>query len=682
MPETRCISIAGTDTDTGKTFVTAGLARLSRGRGLRTLVIKALQTGAVRGDHGLIAPDLELCSSAAPGIETKTAALFENACSPHLAARKEGRVLKAEDIALAIRTIIRDTPSDIVLLEGAGGLLTPISESETLCDVFAMLGWPVLLVAANRLGGVNHALLTLETAHSRGLACLGTVLNQTTAAAACPLDQEIRQDNPAVITLLGRVPCLTSIGHIPGLADPGTVPQDPQSSALAWGTLCALLEPALEEILKPLPGRESAVVPYDREHVWHPYTSTAKPLPVWEAVAARGTRIRLKDGRELIDGMASWWCAIHGYGHPRLVEALEKQARTMPHVMFGGLTHEPATRLAQRLLSFAPHNLKHVFFADSGSVAVEVAIKMALQYHQATGSKRRTRLLTVRGGYHGDTFGAMGVCDPENGMHSLFTGMLPRQLFAPRPSCRYDAPYDPEPEKTFEKTLLENRNSIAAVILEPIVQGAGGMWFYHPAYLRRVRDLCSEHGCLLILDEIATGFGRTGKMFACEHAAVAPDILCVGKGLTGGVVSLAATLATEEVARGISSGGGVLMHGPTFMANALACAAACASLDILEEKTWAEDVGRIETALRAGLGPCEKAEGVADVRTLGAIGVVEMDSPVNVERLQTYFVDQCGVWIRPFGKLLYVMPPYVTTDSDLQTVTTAIREAVRGGQWR
>ena len=696
MAETRCACITGTDTDAGKTLVTATLARLARNRGLRVLVIKAVQTGAIRKDGGvtdgkktgLCAPDLVVCASAAPGIATGAVALFEDACSPHLAARKEGRLLTAAGIARDVRAMVRETPPDLVLLEGAGGLFTPVSETETLCDVFALLGWPVLLVAANRLGAVNHALLSLDAIRARGLDCPGFIMNRTGGASSEPggdLDEAIRRDNPGITARLGGVPCLAAIGHIPGFAAADGHPRE-----AAWETLCAALEPVLDTLTglpaqKPDARKPDAledITAYDRAHVWHPYTSATAPLRTWEAVAAKGSRIRLRDGRELVDGMASWWCAIHGYGHPRLVEALERQARAMPHVMFGGLTHEPAVGLAHDLLALAPAGLEHVFFADSGSVAVEVALKMALQYHQAKGNHGRTRLLTVRGGYHGDTFGAMGVCDPENGMHSLFTGMLPGHIFASRPSCRFDAPYNPESERAFEKTLRENKDEIAAVILEPIVQGAGGMWFYHPAYLRRVRDLCTETGCLLILDEIATGFGRTGKMFACEHAGIAPDILCVGKGLTGGVISLAATLATGKVAQGISSDGGVLMHGPTFMGNPLACAAARASLRLLREGTWTEDVARIETALQAGLTPCAEEDGVADVRVLGAIGVVEMAAPVAMEKLQAYFVDQWGVWIRPFGKLIYVMPPYVTADGDIRTLTTAIREAIREGQWK
>jgi adenosylmethionine-8-amino-7-oxononanoate aminotransferase len=328
-----------------------------------------------------------------------------------------------------------------------------------------------------------------------------------------------------------------------------------------------------------------------------------------------------------------------------------------------------------------PAALQHVFFADSGSVAVEAALKMALQYWQARGETRRTRILTVRGGYHGDTLGAMSVCDPENGMHALFSDILPRQVFAPRPECRFDAPYDPASERAFAEVLAAHADSVAAVILEPIVQGAGGMWFYHPDFLRGVHRLCKQHGCLLILDEIATGFGRTGRLFACEHAGVEPDILCLGKGLSGGVLTLAAALATREVAEGISRDGGVFMHGPTFMANPLACAVAEASLELIASGTWQADVARLETGLRQGLAPCVRQPGVADVRVLGAIGVVEMQRAVNMERLQTFFVEQ-GVWIRPFGRLIYVMPPYVATDGDIAALSAAIRRALVQKAWQ
>ncbi|MCC8194792.1 MAG: adenosylmethionine--8-amino-7-oxononanoate transaminase, partial [Deltaproteobacteria bacterium] len=370
-----------------------------------------------------------------------------------------------------------------------------------------------------------------------------------------------------------------------------------------------------------------------------------------------------------------------GYNHPALMAALRNQAAAMPHVMFGGLTHNPAVVLAEKLLGMAPRGLEHVFFADSGSVSVEVALKMALQYQMAAGNAQKNRFLALKGGYHGDTLGAMSVCDPENGMHHLFSGILPAQHFAPRPECRFDAPYDPASFAAFEAELVANADRLAAVILEPIVQGAGGMWFYHPGFLRDVKIACERYGCLLILDEIATGFGRTGKLFACEHAGIEPDILCLGKGLTGGVMTLAATLATRNVAEGVSQNGNVLMHGPTFMANPLACAVAGASLSILATGAWRADVARIETTLRQGLLPCANLTGVRDARVLGAIGVLEMEEAVDMAKLHRYFVES-GVWLRPFGHLIYVMPPYTATDAEIETLTRAMRGAVESGAWR
>ncbi|HZL48460.1 MAG TPA: adenosylmethionine--8-amino-7-oxononanoate transaminase [Solirubrobacteraceae bacterium] len=420
-----------------------------------------------------------------------------------------------------------------------------------------------------------------------------------------------------------------------------------------------------------------ALLAFDGEHVWHPYGALPGALPPLPVVSAEGVRLKLADGRELIDGMASWWCAIHGYRHPALDAAVREQLGRMAHVMFGGLTHEPAVRLAERLVEIAPDGLEQVFLADSGSVSVEVAIKLCLQVQRALGRPERTRLLTVRGGYHGDTFGAMAVCDPVGGMHGMFTGVLPEHVFAPRPPGGFDAGLDEAWAEQVSELVARHAHELAAVIVEPVVQGAGGMWFYAPECVALLRRLCDEHGLLLVLDEIATGFGRTGALFACEHAGVAPDVMCVGKALTGGYLTLAATLCTRAVSDAVSSGeGGGLMHGPTFMANPLACAVALASLDLLMSGGWRERVAAIEHGLRAGLEPARDLPGVADVRVLGAIGVVQLHDEVDVSAVTATAVER-GVWLRPFRDLIYTMPPYVIAEEDLARVTGAVVDAVR-----
>ncbi len=419
----------------------------------------------------------------------------------------------------------------------------------------------------------------------------------------------------------------------------------------------------------------SDLLRFDRQHVWHPYTSMTDPTGVHCAVGAKGVHIELADGRRLLDGMASWWSAIHGYNHPVLNEVARVQLDNMAHVMFGGLTHAPAVELAKRLLDLAPDDIDCVFLCDSGSVAVEVAMKMALQYWSANGVSGRQRFLTVRNGYHGDTLHAMSVCDPTTGMHRLFGGALPQQLFADAPPLGYDRPLDETDLNSFASLLHDNVDAIAGVILEPIVQGAGGMRFYSPQYLRRVRELTAASGTLLILDEIATGLGRTGRMFAAEHAGICPDIMCVGKALTGGYMTLGAAMTTRDVAQRVSGNGHVLMHGPTFMGNPLACAVANASIDLLLASPWQQNVQRIEHALSKGLAPCRDLPHVVDVRTLGAIGVIELDQQVDVAAYQQAFVAR-GVWVRPFGNLVYVMPPYVMQSPDLQVLSDVIVEVV------
>ena len=406
--------------------------------------------------------------------------------------------------------------------------------------------------------------------------------------------------------------------------------------------------------------------------MWHPY---APPVasPIFGVQSAQGVRLTLTDGQELIDGMSSWWAAIHGYRHPRIEEALRHQLETLPHVMFGGLTHEPAVQLCEELVRLTPVGLERVFLSDSGSVAMEVAIKVAFQYWLAQGRPNRQKLLTVRGGYHGDTFATMAICDPVNGMHDFFHGVLSNHLFAERPSCRFNEVCEDQHLADIEQKLAHHSDEIAAVVLEPIVQGAGGMWFYAPAYLERLRALCDQHDVLLIFDEIATGFGRTGELFAALHAGVSPDIMSVGKSLTGGTLSLAATLVTEQVAETIGkSDPGALMHGPTFMGNPLACAAALASIELLGQEPWQQRVRSIERQLQVELEPCRDLAGVEDVRVLGAIGVVELREPVDMAVIQPAFVEE-GIWIRPFGKLVYTMPPFIIDPNDLSRLTQGIR---------
>ncbi len=418
------------------------------------------------------------------------------------------------------------------------------------------------------------------------------------------------------------------------------------------------------------------VLDFDRQSIWHPYTSIVNPLPVYPVESASGVRIRLMDGRELIDGMASWWSVIHGYSHPVLVDTIKTQAEKLSHVMFGGLTHMPAVKLAEKLIAITPQGLERVFFTDSGSVAVEVAMKMAIQYYVALGKREKSHFLTLRSGYHGDTFHCMSVCDPVTGMHHLFNKVLPEYYFADRPNCTFGSDWQPDDIDSFSLLLEKHHKELCAVILEPIVQGAGGMRFYHPQYLREVRKLCDKFDVLLIADEIATGLGRSGRLFGCEYAEISPDIMCLGKTLTGGTMTLAATLATKRIGTVISSSEPYcFMHGPTYMANPLACEVAAASINLLLESDWQRNIQRIEDHFNHELACCREMDHVTDVRVLGAIGVVEVNKPVEMAVIQKRFVER-GIWVRPFGTLVYLMPPYCIDDNDLQTLTDRFIEVI------
>lgn len=415
----------------------------------------------------------------------------------------------------------------------------------------------------------------------------------------------------------------------------------------------------------------------DYNHIWHPYSAMNSDLPVYEIESANGVRLKLKDGRELIDGMSSWWCMIHGYNHPEMNAALESQIKKMSHVMFGGLTHKPAIELTKKLIEITPTPLEKVFYSDSGSVAVEVAMKMAIQYWYAKGQTTKQKFISLRSAYHGDTFAAMSISDPETGMHSLFEDVLTKQISIKQPTSRFGEPCNKEDITELEETIKQHTNEVAALILEPIVQGAGGMWFYSAEYLKQAKSLCEKYNVLLILDEIATGFGRTGKLFACEHVNISPDIMCIGKALTGGYLTLAATLTTKNISDTIDKGDpGVFMHGPTFMANPLACTAAITSIKLLLESSWQENIKRIESQLNKELKVCNTFNNVYETRVLGAIGVVEMKQPVDIKNITEEFV-KAGVWVRPFGKLIYLMPPFVINNNDLTQLINAVVNIIK-----
>ncbi|MCG8564845.1 MAG: adenosylmethionine--8-amino-7-oxononanoate transaminase, partial [Desulfobacterales bacterium] len=595
--------IVGTDTDVGKTFVTAALLRAFEKSGVSARGLKPVQSGGEAGPKGCTAPDVDVyCHAAGGNAAPLPLYCLPTPCSPHLAAELAGESIDMEGLLDHCRSHF--SQDHVLLLEGAGGIMTPLTRQSTYLDLMKKLDLPLILVADNRLGMINHVRLTLDVLEFNGLNVKALVVNH------CRPEPQDPEADDSTESLIRR----DNLNYLKAAYPDLLVVENPHHGQGHWaGTELPFM--ALVKALVPKVGSESGParphpsdtweqVALDRDHIWHPYgpapgTGLSKNHFISRAW---GCHLMGENG-PLLDGMSSWWAAIHGYNQPEINRAAMEQINRLSHVMFGGITHEPATALAQKLLEILPPGLDRIFYADSGSVAVEVALKMAIQYWQGMGAPEKNGLITLRGGYHGDTFGAMGVCDPENGMHTHFRSILPRHCFAPRPDCRFDTPFDPQSLEPVTALVEERHHQLAALVVEPIVQGAGGMWFYHPQYLAGLRQLCDQYDILLICDEIATGFGRTGKMFASQWADIVPDILCMGKALTGGYLSLAATVATSRVADGISRGGGVLMHGPTFMGNPLACAVAQQSLELLLDFPWADRVAGVAAALKTGLEP-------------------------------------------------------------------------------
>lgn len=485
----------------------------------------------------------------------------------------------------------------------------------------------------------------------------------------------IAQDNIRIISEKSRLPILASIPFIPELLST-------KNRHSGWETVANVLKSTAHKLQNQASHTSSKFLSeFDQQHLWHPYAKAidSPKNPIVERT--KGCYLHLKDGRKILDGMSSWWSAIHGYNHPVLLNAINQQATKMPHVMFGGLTHEPAILLGQRLLEIAPQGLNNIFYADSGSVAVEVALKMAIQYHHSKGFRGKNKFISFLGSYHGDTFGAMSVCDPDKGMHRVFSELLPKNIFVSRPKVSFNQTFDQSSLDEIRQVVKQHLHECAGIIIEPIVQAAGGMWIYHPQFLKEIRKICSENQILLIVDEVATGFGRTGQIFASNWAQVTPDIMCIGKALTGGCMTLAATMTTKEVAIGISEQNNLLMHGPTFMANPLACHVALTSIELLLKSPWQENINTIEKILRTELIVCLEDNTVADVRVLGAIGVIEMKEKINAVKLQRYFIDQHHVWIRPFNNLIYVMPPFVIQPEEVLLLTKAMKQAIIEKAW-
>lgn len=649
--------ITGSDTDVGKTTITAMLLKELTEKGNKVQAIKPIQTGCIKSDSvSLLCPDTLEYERILKGYKAPPPCkTYMIPASPHLAADLEGNECTLDEVVNYCNGFISN--DFISLIEGAGGIFTPLNHTHSYLDVMKELRIPIILVVDNKLGMINHTNLSIEVLELHGQSIAALIINNTSETKS--KEQElIKSSNVEYLR--------EKFSHIK-IACVSYNQSENESLVDKLSDIFQKDEDSEKDVNK--------LLKIDRENIWHPYSSFLKNEDRCLIDRTNTNYLYTNNNDKLLDGMSSWWCAVHGYNSERIAKAAIKQMLSMPHVMFGGITHKPAIELAKCLLKILPKDLNRIFFCDSGSVSVEVALKMAIQYWNGCKKDSKKKFLTVKGGYHGDTFGAMAVCDPENGMHSLYNQILPKHFFAEKPPISFDGEFSDEVMIPIESIMMKNHDEIAALIIEPIVQGAGGMWFYHPLYLKALRKLCTKYEILLICDEIATGFGRTGKLFAHQWAEITPDIMCIGKALTGGTLSFAATVATNAISKGVSKDGGVLMHGPTFMANPLACSVALESLKMLLDSPWESRVNNIETTLKKELRECKNNSAIKDVRVLGAIGVIELKMPIDQEVAQKFFIKE-GVWIRPFRNLIYIMPPFTIKKHELVKLCDAIKKFV------
>lgn len=647
--------ITATGTDVGKTFFTTLLLAKFISLGINTRAIKPIETGFESSGEIPQNSDIASYMSVDKNNCFMPVYTFKYPASPDFAANLEKSSI---DINKVYDYCIKHMQSsDITLIEGAGGILVPLNKEQNFSHLIKMLGISVILVVENKLGALNNAILNIEFCQNNGIDIACIVMNKTN------LNDKIAISNINFIKEKYDIALITI----------------PYIQNKTFNTL--VKEVDFSEFLNDLNIQNDEYKfdsKFDKNHLWHPYTSMLEPLKTYFVNYAYDKHIFTNQGK-LLDAMSSWWAVWHGYNKENINKAAISQINKFSHVMFGGITHEPAINLGKKLIEILPSSLEHIFYSDSGSVSVEVAIKMALQY-QYNKNPKKTKILTPFGGYHGDTFGAMSVCDPINGMHSLFKNTLAKQIFFEKPKCAYDEQFKESFLDDLKIKLKEHKDEIAAIILEPIVQGAGGMRFYNKKYLKFIRDICDKEDIVLIFDEIATGFGRTGEMFAMDLAKVTPDIVCLGKAITAGFMSFGVTIANKKIAHGVSENNLPFMHGPTFMANAMACSVALESINTLLNSNWKENVRNISIWLKNSLEKCKEFDIVKDVRVLGAIGVVELKTDVNMERIQEFFVKE-GVWLRPFGKLIYTMPHFNFDKNDIEKISNAIYKCIKEGAY-